>query len=396
MGLFDKFKNKTEVKEEILEEKQDNLSLVEYSNYMLSDVRKEDLSNGIISVALDKIKDNPSLSSLADNIITISQGKNKNNKLYKVTNLEKNDSLKALKDGETYWGAIKKSDKSSKMAKLKEVKIDPTTMMMATALAGIEAELVEIKEISKKILSFLENEKESKIESNVEVLNRAINDFKFNLKDEKYLINNHKQVMEIRKESNENINFYKKQIKELISKNSFINIDNSMNTKLSELENKFKYYRLSLFTYSFSTLIEILLLGNYQSEYLLSKKDELDSLDKEYELIYNNAEEYIRKNANKSLEGNLLSGLGSAGKVASNLAEKVSIIKNKNIDTWLNEKGDTLKEKGKNIKENYLERFENIKDSKSKPFINQIEKINTIYNKTKEIYFDNKNIYLSM
>ena len=396
MGLFDKFKNKTEVKEEILEEKQDNLSLVEYSNYMLSDVRKEDLSNGIISVALDKIKDNPSLSSLADNIITISQGKNKNNKLYKVTNLEKNDSLKALKDGETYWGAIKKSDKSSKMAKLKEVKIDPTTMMMATALAGIEAELVEIKEISKKILSFLETEKESKIESNVEVLNRAINDFKFNLKDEKYLINNHKQVMEIRKESNENINFYKKQIKELISKNSFINIDNSMNTKLSELENKFKYYRLSLFTYSFSTLIEILLLGNYQSEYLLSKKDELDSLDKEYELIYNNAEEYIRKNANKSLEGNLLSGLGSAGKVASNLAEKVSIIKNKNIDTWLNEKGDTLKEKGKNIKENYLERFENIKDSKSKPFINQIEKINTIYNKTKEIYFDNKNIYLSM
>ena len=329
MGLFDKFKNKTEVKEIILEEKQDNLSLVEYSNYMLSDVRKEDLSNGIIAVALDKIKDTPSLSSLADNIITISQGKNKNNKLYKVTNLEKNDSLKALKDGETYWGAIKKSDNSSKMAKLKEVKIDPTTMMMATALAGIEAELVEIKEISKKILSFLENEKESKIESNVEVLNRAINDFKFNLKDEKYLINNHKQVMEIRKESNENINFYKKQIKELISKNSFINIDNSMNTKLSELENKFKYYRLSLFTYSFSTLIEILLLGNYQSEYLLSKKDELDSLDKEYELIYKSAEEYIRKNANKSLEGNLLSGLGSAGKVASNLAEKVSIIKNK-------------------------------------------------------------------
>ena len=217
------------------------------------------------------------------------------------------------------------------MAKLKEVKIDPTTMMMATALAGIEAELVEIKEISKKILSFLENEKESKIESNVEVLNRAINDFKFNLKDEKYLINNHKQVMEIRKESNENINFYKKQIKELISKNSFINIDNSMNTKLSELENKFKYYRLSLFTYSFSTLIEILLLGNYQSEYLLSKKDELDSLDKEYELIYKSAEEYIRKNANKSLEGNLLSGLGSAGKVASNLAEKVSIIKKKRV-----------------------------------------------------------------
>ena len=37
-----------------------------------------------------------------------------------------------------------------------------------------------------------------------------------------------------------------------------------------------------------------------------------------------------------------------------------------------------------------------MKESKSRSFINQIEKVNCIYNKTKEIYFDKENIYLEM
>ena len=52
--------------------------------------------------------------------------------------------------------------------------------------------------------------------------------------------------------------------------------------------------------------------------------------------------------------------------------------------------------------ERYFERLEmkvssmNEKESKSRSFINQIEKVNCIYNKTKEIYFDKENIYLEM
>ena len=63
--------------------------------------------------------------------------------------------------------------------------------------------------------------------------------------------------------------------------------------------------------------MEILLLGNYKNDYLLSKKEELDELE-----VFNNALEYVKKNANKSLEGNVLSGLGSAGKAIGNLKEK--------------------------------------------------------------------------
>ena len=285
------------------------------------------------------------------------------------------------------------------MAKLKAVNssnimtLDPTVMMMSVALAGIEAQLGEIKELNKKILSFLEEEKESEIESDLEILNRSINDFKYNLEDEKYLINNHKQVMDIKRTANKNMLFYKKQINDDLSKDKFFTINATMNSIIGEIEKKFKYYRLSLYIYSFSSLMEILLLGNYQSDYLLSKRNELDELDNEYTNTFYNTLDYIKKNANKSLEGNMLAGLGSAGKAIGNLAEKAKI---KNVDSWLSERGDTLKQTGQNIKDNFINKFDEIKESNSKSFINQIEKIDCIYNKTKEIYFDSEKIYLEM
>lgn len=407
MGIFDKFKKKNEVVEQkenqVIneEDNKENYSLVEMNNYMLSDVRKESLSNNTYSLSLSKLSEiSPITVSTANNIKTImEQNPKTSGNLYRITNLGKNDSLKAMRDGKTFWGSIKKSDGSSTMAKLKEVNpnnvmaLDPTVMMMSVALAGIEQELVEIKELSKQIFSFLEHEKESEIESDLEILNRSISDFRFNLEDEKYLINNHKQVMDIKRTANKNMLFYKKEIKDDLSKDKLFTTNNSMNSIIEDIQKRFRYYRLSLYIYSFSTFMEILLLGNYKNDYLLSKKEELDELDNEYSEVFNNALEYVKKNANKSLEGNVLSGLGSAGKAIGNLAEKVKI---KNVDNWLNEKGDNLKQSGQNIKDDFATKFDDMKESNSRPFINQIEKVDCIYNKTKEIYFDKENIYLEM
>ncbi|MGN1379667.1 MAG: hypothetical protein ACI4XR_04685 [Bacilli bacterium] len=404
MGIFDKLKNKinnknddtTIAKEQVFKE---NLSLVEMNNYMLSDVRKDNISKNCYSLSLSKLNEiSPFTIPIADNIKTIiNQNSNSGGKLYRITNLGKNDSLKAMKDGQTFWGAIRKNDGTSAMAKLSEVNskgvivLDPTMLMMSVALAGIEAELGEIKELNKKIFLFLEKEKESEIESDLEILNRSIVDFKYNLYDDKYLINNHKQVMDIKRTSNKNMLLYKKQIKDDLLKNKIITTSNNMNSIINEIEKKFKYYRLSLYIYSFSSLLEIMLLGNYQEEYLVSKKDELDKLDDEYSQIFNEAFIYIKNNANKSLEGNVLLGLGSTGKAIGTLAEKARV---KNIDVWFNEKSENLKKTGQSIKDNYIAKFDELKNSNSQSFINQIEKIDYIYNKTKEIFFDSENIYL--
>lgn len=405
MAIFNKLKKKNEFIDknnvQVIPTEGKNFNLIEMNNYMLDDVRKENLSNNCYSLSISKLSEiSPITISIANNIKTImNQNPKATEKLYRITNLGKNDSLKAMRDGKTFWEAIKRSDKSSTMAKLQEVNskgvmmFDPTLMMMSVALAGIEAELGEIKELNKKILSFLEMEKESEIESDLEILNKSINDFRFNLEDEKYLVNNHKQVMDIKRTAKKNILFYKKQIKDALLKDKLFTTNSGMKSIIEEIQKKFKYYRLSLYIYSFSSLIEILLLGNYQSNYLLSKRDELAELDNEYSTIFNDALEYVKKNTSKSLEINVLSSLGNAGKTIGNLAEKV---KAKNVDTWLNEKGNSLKQTEQSIKDNFVTKFGEIKESNSKPFIAQIEKVNCVYNKTTNIYFDNEKIYLEI
>lgn len=375
--------------------------IIEMNNYMLTEINKNDISTNSYKLAISKIASTTPIAAPTINTLKIitEQNPTKSNNLYRVTNLGKNDSLKAMKNGKTFWGAIKTKENTSKMAKLKKVKtdnimeIDPTIMMMSVALAGIEAELGEIKELSKKIFSFLELDKEAEIESDLEILNKSINDFKYNLENETYLSNNHKQVMDIKRTSNKNIVFYKKQLKDYLLKDKLFTTDSSMNSIIEEIQKQFKYYRLSLYIYSFATFMEVLLLGNYNSDYLLSKKDELDELDNEYLNTFNNALDYIKKNANKSLESNVLSGLGSAGKTLGNLAEKIKV---KNVDAWLNEKGNNLKHTSQDIKDNYVTKFDEIKNTNTRVFINQLDKVNSIYNKTKEIYFDKDNIYLEI
>ena len=47
---------------------------------------------------------------------------------------------------------------------------------------------------------------------------------------------------------------------------------------LSDLQKKFKYYRLSLYTFSMASLVEIMFSGNFKEEYISDVKAEVFQL----------------------------------------------------------------------------------------------------------------------
>ena len=402
MGIFSKLIKKEEkTPKEDIDKYIETNNIEAISNYLLSDVKKEDIASKSYKLPLDKITE---LGLVSDSTLDIIKTATKNNsnksgKIFRVTNLKAGDSLKVAKDGKTIWGSIKKADGLSTMAKFKEVKpsnltaIDPTMLISSAALYSIEEELGEIKELTKKIISFLENEKQSQIVSDLELLKKAMVDLKYNAKNKEYMNIYHNQVMDIRRTASANLISYKNEIKSAMSKAKLFTTNSSMKAILDEIQHKFKYYRLSLFIYAYATYISIFLTGNKNSEYLLHKINELKELVKEYEEEFTTSLSYIKENANKSLESNVLTGLGSAGKAIGSLANKV---KASSVDNWLNEKGDNLKQSGETIKNNYAEEFMEMKETTAKVFIKKIEKINNICNNTTEIYFDKDNIYLKM
>ena len=155
---------------------------------------------------------------------------------------------------------------------------NPATMMMAVALFSIEQELGKIEDMQRRIISFLEIEKESEIEADVESLMSIIKKYKDNWDNERFVSGNHNQVLTYQNRARKNMLGYQKKIAELIGKKQRIVTQANVEQAFTSLEKEFKYYRLSLYTFSLSSLMEVMLSGNFKESYISGIRDELQQM----------------------------------------------------------------------------------------------------------------------
>ena len=216
--------------------------------------------------------------------------------LYKLANASVGDTLKVARNG-NFWGAFKTADGASKFVQLKEAgpltatntsvaAINPATMMMAVALFSIEQQLGNIAEMEKQILSFLEIEKESKIEADVRTLSNIITNYKHNWDNSLFIASNHKMVLDIQRSARANMLSYQAVVNDEINHRQMIVAQKKVNSTLEDFLKKFKYYRLSLFTYSMASLVEVMLSGNFKEEYIEGIETELRKLSYDYRKIF--------------------------------------------------------------------------------------------------------------
>ena len=157
--------------------------------------------------------------------------------IYTIANIDAGDALKTAKSG-NYWGSLRRADGSSKMAQLKQVgtldrssatmSIDPTMIMMAVALYSIEKRLNKIQEIQQEILAFLEIDKESKIEANMQILYEIISKYKYGWDNDLLVSSNLDVIASIKREERGNISLYKKQVLVLLYKKQVLVAQNSV------------------------------------------------------------------------------------------------------------------------------------------------------------------------
>ena len=73
--------------------------------------------------------------------------------------------------------------------------------------------------MERQILSFLEVEKESEIEADMETLSAIITKYKFNWDNEHYIASNHKLVLDIERTARKHMNSYQKEVAEFLRVN---------------------------------------------------------------------------------------------------------------------------------------------------------------------------------
>lgn len=380
--------------------------IINITNDVLMDARSDLPEKALFSMPIAQITTlGAGVSPLIPALHTVTQTTSVNTQgLYRLANAGIGDTLKVARNG-NFYGAFKCADGTSKFVQLQSagpltatstttVPIDPATMLMAVALFSIEQKLDSIAEMQKKIITFLEGEKESEIEADVETLISMISKYKYNWDNKQYLQSNHKMVLDLQRTARKNMLSYQRQVVEALNSKQLVVAQMKVKSTLKDLLKKFKYYRLSLYTFSLASLLEIMLSGNFKEEYITGIKEEIEALSMTYRDLYSKCSEYLERLSSSALEANLLKGVGNASNTIGKLIGSIPKIKDGQADEFLQDNGTRLKNNAADMERNVVKAFAEISNPGTGVFTEKMRDMILIYNHTSEICFDNKQIYL--
>ncbi len=254
---------------------------------------------------------------------------------------------------------------------------NPTILLLAAILITVKQETAKIINACDKILTFLKNDKESRVEGDLNVLKNIVSEYKYNWDNKEYRTSHHKLVLDIKRSAEQNIIFYQKQINVLIQNDKKALVAKTLKEKQLELENNFNYYQLTIYVYSFAQFLEVLLLGNFSKDYLSQVREKLLLNSNEYKELFDKTLDHLKSTANTSTESKALKGIGGL------------LLKAKE-ESWLNKKGKEINDVA--IRQN-LDSFIMLQEDKSSVFIKNIEQAEILFNECKSIYFDKNGVY---
>ena len=183
---------------------------------------------------------------------------------------------------------------------------------------------------------------------------------------------------------------YQKQVDAVIGKKRLFLNQGEINRIFADLEKKFKYYRLSLYSYSLSSFMEIMLSGNFKEAYINGVKAEILERQFQYRNLFDKGSLYLEELGGSVLESYLLKGVGVAGETLGKVIGNIPYIN----DEFLQDNGEKIIKTASNLKTKAVYDFSLLNNPGTGIIINKLNDMNRIYNHTAEICVDQNNIYL--
>lgn len=314
--------------------------------------------------------------------------------LYKVT-IPPGTSLSAFKDGSGYLGSVVNNGSFSQ-ARLNPLVVDPATVAMAIAIKSITDKLETIQELQEEMLSFLIQKERSELKGDLNFLTDTINNYKYNWNNEKYKNHHHIKTLDIKQASERKIDFYKEQITAQLKKKKLFNSDADVKKEINRIQNEFKDYQLALYLFAFSSFLEVMLLENFDSKYLTSITNKIEKQSLNYRELYTTCYDKIESDAKNSIETHLLNGVAGLSNIFGKAIEKTPIISKGKVDEALIESGQKLKDFNKKRSLDKMQVLIANQYSYVRPFIENIETMDQMYNYDINLIFDKDNLYIDI
>lgn len=312
---------------------------------------------------------------------------------YKVT-IPKGTHLAQFKEKSGFLGTAVGEHGIVGQAQLNPLLCDPTTLLVAAALANIDKKLDAIQEVQQEMLDFLAQKEKSALKADLNFLMDIQNNYKYNWDSEKYKAANHAKVLDIRQEAARQIDFYQEQIKKQLGKKALLHSDHDVQKMLEKVQGEFKEYQLALYIYGFAYFLEVVLQENYEKAYLSAIAKRIDEMALQYREFYSLAYSQIENLSKSSLQAHLFGGLSAINKGAGTAIAKIPGINKSQIDETLIEAGERIGAY-KNLRvRTTMQQLLEKQSSCVRPFIDNINAVNRLYNEPVTLIFNHDTLYL--
>lgn len=381
------------------------------SNELVKDQRKQEIIKAVteldfysaLPAEIDEIKGKKriqiteiaTLGLLAEPIMSLMSSAGGSG-LYRVI-VPEGKKLVKFTSKDAFTGALSNGNNSvgDGMAELKPLKFTPemaSQACLAVAMLGLEHRLNEIKRSQDAIIEFVEKKDQYMLKGSLYFLLDMLSNYKFNYDNEEYKKTNHIKVLDVKESAEQSINQYSDLVKSLVDKQQLIHFDRSVNEKLKRLQGYFKSYQVALYNYAFSSFLDVILLGNFDSEFLEAITKKIEKYSIEYREIYTEAYNKIEAYNDKAVETVVLKGVAKAGNTVGNKIKGV-----KRLDKFGQEvefAAKAVKQFNQNKKDDILDKVISNKTNYALPFINGINYLSKVYNCELKILVDKDNLYL--
>lgn len=244
-------------------------------------------------------------------------------------------------------------------------------------------------------MDFLVQKEKAELKGNLTFLYDVFNNYKYNWNNEMYKNSNHTMVLAIKKEAEAKIVFYREQIIAKVNKKSLIHSDQTVNKQLQAVQDQFKDYQLALYTLAFSSFLDVMLVGNYDKEYLSGISEKLDDYSMKYRELYTQCYEEISGYSSTSIQSSLLKGLSKTTKAVGKIVERIPVVGDTQADETLIAAGEKLGDIGTEKIRKQMRQLIERQSNFVRPFIDNIDTVNRLNNNPVQLLVDKDNLYIA-
>ena len=276
------------------------------------------------------------------------------------------------------------------------VAFDPTTLMIAVAMASIEKRLDDIEKGQKEIMEFMELKEKATIEADFNDLADTLRNYRYNWNVDKYKTNKHILVQKIKNDARKSLIMQRELIQSKFQKHNFVFGTQISKKILKEIVSLFKEYKKALFLYSYAAFVEILLLENYNEEFLNNVRNSILDYSYSYRELYTRCYDVLEKYSKANLGTGVVLGASKLTTLMGKAIEKVPVISDTQLDENLIKSGEKIKDSSDEHVLKFLNDFVVLNNPGVGVFADNIEVLEAIYNKKSQYFIDKDNLYVRM